>query len=69
MEVLTETVYLIHHYLNVLLIMGSVPMDSSKTKTVTASLNMVDALKVIIVMKTMRQVDVFQIQLHANLAI
>src|SRR5689334_5594275 len=50
-------------------IMASIQMDFSRMRTVTAFLNMTNALRVIIVMKTMKQVDVFQIKHHVNLGI
>ena len=68
MEVLIKTVSLIHYCQNVPLIMGSVLTVSSRTRTVTASLNMINALKVIMVTKMMRQLDVFQILRHVSLA-
>ena len=57
----------IQNYQSVNQIMASVPMGSSRMKTVTAFLNMINALKVIIVMKTMKQVDVFLTQHLVNL--
>src|SRR5689334_24017992 len=54
---------------NVSQIMASIQMDFSRMRTVTAFLNMTNALRVIIVMKTMKQVDVFQIKHHVNLGI
>jgi hypothetical protein len=49
--------------------MASIQVDFSRMRTVTAFLNMTNALRVIIIMKTIKQVDVFQMKHHVNLGI